>query len=46
MTILELNDQEYACAIMRGCGVLNIAAALGRDHSLDCRFCTGKMEIT
>ena len=35
----ELNNDEYACLIMRECGRRDVW--LGDDHKQCCRFCAG-----
>jgi hypothetical protein len=41
----ELNDQEFACLIMRSCGVSNIIATLGANHANSCGFCQGVKKV-
>lgn len=41
----ELSDQEFACLLMRSCGVPNIPAALGINHAAECGFCQGSKKV-
>lgn len=40
-----LTDDEFACLIMRSCGVPNIIAALGINHPAVCGFCQGSKKV-
>jgi len=40
-----LTDQEFACLLMRSCGVPNLVGALGYAHASECGFCLGTKRI-
>jgi hypothetical protein len=40
-----LTDQEFACLLMRSCGVANLVGALGYAHAEECGFCQGTKQI-
>lgn len=41
----ELNDQEFACLILRECGAARyIVSALGSSHAAQCGFCKAEQE--
>ena len=40
-----LSDQEFACLLMRSCGVTNLVGALGRTHASECGFCAGSKKV-
>jgi hypothetical protein len=42
----ELTDQEFACLLMRSCGVANLVGALGSMHDVTtCGFCNGSKHV-
>jgi len=40
-----LSDQEFACLLMRSCGVANLVGALGYAHAEECGFCQGTKQV-
>jgi hypothetical protein len=40
-----LTDQEFACLLMRSCGVANLVGALGYAHANECGFCQGTKQV-
>ena len=40
-----LTDQEFACLLMRSCGVANLVGALGYAHAEECGFCQGTKQV-
>lgn len=40
-----LTDQEFACLLMRSCGVSNLVGALGYGHAEECGFCLGIKQV-
>jgi len=40
-----LSDQEFACLLMRSCGVTNLVGALGQTHASECGFCAGSKKV-
>lgn len=42
-----LSDQEFACLLMRSCGVPEraLAGALGFAHAEECGFCQGTKQV-
>jgi hypothetical protein len=40
-----LSDQEFACLLMRSCGVTNLVGALGTTHASECGFCAGSKKV-
>ena len=40
-----LTDKEFACLLMRSCGVANLVGALGYAHAEECGFCQGTKQI-
>jgi hypothetical protein len=40
-----LSDQEFACLLMRSCGVSNLVGALGYGHANECGFCDGSKQV-
>ena len=40
-----LTDQEFACLLMRSCGVSNLVGALGYVHANECGFCDGSKQV-
>jgi hypothetical protein len=40
-----LTDQEFACLLMRSCGVPNLVGALGYAHASECGFCQGTKQV-
>lgn len=42
-----LTDQEFACLLMRSCGVPEraLAGALGFTHAEECGFCQGTKQV-
>ena len=40
-----LSDQEFACLLMRSCGVTNLVGALGYAHASECGFCAGIKKV-
>jgi hypothetical protein len=40
-----LSDQEFACLLMRSCGVTNLVGALGHAHASECGFCAGSKKV-
>ena len=41
-----LTDEEFACLLMRSCGVPNLVGALGSTHDVNaCGFCNGSKHV-
>jgi hypothetical protein len=41
-----LTDEEFACLLMRSCGVANLVGALGSTHDVTaCGFCNGSKHV-
>ena len=40
-----LSDAEFACLLMRSCGVSNLVGALGYAHAKECGFCLGTKQV-